>query len=111
VGKFGAPDDRWQLFEVPLSLGERILALVESGGRAAPVTPLLVTLFINSAVRRVNDGSSLEGMPQAIPEVFVDYLRRVNSESAKKDGPLADEKFVQAAQIVAGVSLTGWLEL
>jgi hypothetical protein len=34
---------------VQLKLGERILVLAESGGQKTPITPLLVTLFVDSA--------------------------------------------------------------
>ena len=44
-------------------------------------------------------------MPDAVPDVFVDYLRRLNSGRAKPDGPLADDTFIQAAQTLASVSL------
>jgi hypothetical protein len=39
-----------------LELGQRILTLAESGGQKTPVTPLLVTLFVESALRRVAGG-------------------------------------------------------
>jgi hypothetical protein len=44
-------------------------------------------------------------MPGLVPEVFVDYLRRVNSSGTKSDGSVSDDLFIQAAQTVASVSL------
>jgi hypothetical protein len=88
-----------------LRLGERILALAESGRQKTTVTPLLVTLFADSARRRAAEGRPLDDMPDAIPDVFVDYLRRLNSGRAKSDGPLADDTFIQGAQTLASVSL------
>jgi photosystem II stability/assembly factor-like uncharacterized protein len=90
---------------VQLQLGERILTLAESGGQKTPVTPLLVTLFVESALRRAADGLSFDEMPEAVPEVFVDYLRRLNSGGARPDGPLSDDLFIRAAQTIASVSL------
>jgi hypothetical protein len=46
----------------------------------------------------------LEGMPQEVPEVFVDYLRRLNA-SPHPDAPVSDDAFIRAAQTVATVSL------
>jgi hypothetical protein len=43
-------------------------------------------------------------MPEAIPEVFIDYLRRLNT-GAEKTGALPDDKFIGAAQELAPVSL------
>jgi hypothetical protein len=81
-----------------LRLGDQILALAESGGQKTPITPLLVTLFVRSAVQRAVDGLPLDGMPQAVPEVFVDYLRRLNSQG---DGKVTEEMFIQATQTLA----------
>jgi hypothetical protein len=88
-----------------LQLSERILTLAESGGRKTPITPLLVTLFVDSALRRAVNGLSFDDMPEVVPEVFVDYLRRLNSGVAKPDGPVSDELFIRAAQTIAAVSL------
>ena len=85
-----------------LRLGDQILALAESGGRKTPITPLLVTLFVRSAVQRALDGLSFDGMPQAVPEVFVDYLRRLNSQS---DGKITEDVFIQATQTLASISV------
>jgi photosystem II stability/assembly factor-like uncharacterized protein len=88
-----------------LQLGERILTLAESGGRKTPVTPLLVTLFVDSALRRAEHHLSFDDMPDVVPEVFVDYLRRLNANEPKPDGSITDELFIRAAQTVATVSL------
>lgn len=96
----GLKDGRAQL-----RLGERILALAEAGGRRTPVTPLLVRLLVESAVAQAVEGKSFEDMPDAVPEVFVDYLRRLNSGGAQASSAVRDDVFIQAAQIVAGVSL------
>ena len=85
---------------VQLRLGERILALAEAGGRRTPVTPLLVTLFVHGAVDRAAEGGSFDDMPDAVPEVFVDYLRRLNSGGAQATNPVPEELFIQAAQVV-----------
>jgi hypothetical protein len=63
-----------------------------------------VTLFVESAVRRTVEGRSLDDMPEVVPEVFVDYLRRLNA-SPRSDAPVSDEAFIRAAQTVAAVSL------
>jgi hypothetical protein len=90
---------------VQLRLGERILALAEAGGQRTPVTPLLVTLFVQSAIERTAEGASLDGMPDAVPEVFMDYLRRLNSGGVQAITGMPDDVFIGAAQILASVSL------
>jgi hypothetical protein len=88
-----------------LRLGERILALAESGGRGTPVTPLLVTLFVDSAAKRAADGMTFDDMPDVVPEIFVDYLRRLNSNAPTTSGAVPDDVLIRAAQVVATVSL------
>src|SRR5258708_35036786 len=90
---------------VQLKLGERILTLAESGGRKTPVTPLLVTLFVDSALRRIVDGLSFDDMPEVVPEIFVDYLRRLNSSGTGFEPVISDDVFIRAARAVASVSL------
>jgi hypothetical protein len=89
---------------VQLQLSEKILTLAESGGQKTPVTPLLVTLFVRSALRRAANGLSFDGLPEVVPEVFVDYLRRLNA-NPHPDAPVSDDVFIRAAQTVATVSL------
>jgi hypothetical protein len=86
-----------------VQLGERVLALAEAGGSATSVTPLLVQLFIDSAIERARDGGSFEDMPDAVPEVFIDYLRRVHPQSAAST--VSEEKMIRAARVLAVVSL------
>ena len=88
-----------------LQLGEQILELAESSGGKAPVTPLLVKLFVDSAVGRAAAGMSLHDMPRAVPDVFIDYLRRLNSADDLEGTGAGDEAFIAAGQVLAEVSL------
>jgi len=90
--------------DAQLDLGKRILAIAAAGDDETPVTPLLVTLFVDSAVRRTAAGQSLESMPHAVPEIFVDYLRRVKAGRSGEAG-VTEETFIAAAQCLAAVSL------
>jgi hypothetical protein len=56
--------------DIQIQLAGRIVAVATAGGQRTPVTPLLVTLFVESAQRRVLEGRSLDGMPEVIPEVL-----------------------------------------
>jgi hypothetical protein len=89
---------------VQLHLAERIVALAKSSGQQTPITPLLVTLFVGSALRRVQAGRSCDDLPEGVPEVFVDYLRGLNA-TPNPDAPVSDDAFIRAAQTVATVSL------
>src|SRR5271166_1168112 len=90
--------------DAQLYLGKRILAIAAAGGNETSVTPLLVTLFVDSAVRRTAAGQSLDDMPHAVPEIFVDYLRRVKAGRTGEAG-VTEDTFIAAAQCLAAVSL------
>jgi hypothetical protein len=49
---------------VQLQLAERIVALAKSREQQTPVTPLLVTLFVGNALRRVHAGRSCDDLPE-----------------------------------------------
>jgi hypothetical protein len=92
-----------------LQLGDRILELAETGGHATPVTPLLVTMFVDGAMSRAQAGLGLEGLPQDVPEIFVDYLKRVYVNPSIEARGTAEDEFIRAARVVARVSLGGRL--
>ncbi len=44
-------------------------------------------------------------MPEVVPDIFVDYLCRLNTGGAGPNGSIPDELFIQGAQTVASISL------
>src|SRR5438045_4942321 len=84
-----------------LQLGDRILELAETGGQDAPVTPLLVTMFVGSAMSRARAALGLEGLPQDVPEIFIDYLRRVYAGPLIEGRGTAEDEFIRAAKVAA----------
>jgi hypothetical protein len=84
---------------VQLQLGERILALSEIGGKKAPITALLVTMFVDSARRRIREGHDLDDLPKAMPDIFVDYLQRLNA-MPRSERKIDDAVFIQAAPVL-----------
>jgi len=88
-----------------LQLAEKILALSEAGGQRAPITALLVTMFVDGARLRIRQGHALDDLPKVMPDIFVDYLQRLNTVTGTSERKIADPAFVQAAQVIAVVSL------
>jgi hypothetical protein len=81
-----------------LALAQRILQIVEAGGGLA-VTPLLVTLFVDAAVGRTTLLLQTDEMPIDVPEVYLDYLERLNpTDPTRLD--LFDHKITLAAAII-----------
>jgi hypothetical protein len=88
-----------------LQLGDRILELAETGGEATLVTPLLATMFVDGAISRARAGLSLDTLPQAVPEIFVDYLKRVYAGPSMIVRGTAEDEFIRAASVLARASL------
>jgi hypothetical protein len=55
---------------------KQVLRLAKIDGPSTSVTPLLVTLFVESAINRIREDLSLQDMQEQVPEVFLDYIRR-----------------------------------
>ena len=85
-----------------LALAQRILQIVETGGLA--VTPLLVTLFVDAAVARVAL-SAVEELPIDVPEIYLDYLERLNPTDAATPNRVEHEVLHKAALVLAKASL------
>ncbi len=88
-----------------LQLGDRVLALVQASGRTLNVTPLLVTLFVDSALARSRAHRSLEELPTSVPEVYLDYLRRLNPKQGGIPHAIDDQTILDAARIMARTRL------
>jgi photosystem II stability/assembly factor-like uncharacterized protein len=87
-----------------LRLGERVLALVENGGTIT-VTPLLVTIFVDSALGLLRGGRAIEELPPTIPDVFIDYLQRLNPKVPDTPNLLDDECMLLASRVLSRISL------
>ena len=97
-------DDRFNENQ-QIELGKRVLALARAGDGPTTVTPLMVTLFIESAISRIFQRSSLEDMPNQVPEVFVDYIRRLNPATGNPEELVDQGELVLVARSLAVASL------
>jgi hypothetical protein len=88
-----------------LQLGDRILGIAEAGGQATTVTPLLVTLFVDSAMSRARAGMTLDNLPQDVPDIFIDYLKRIFAVPGTALPSAAQIQFVDTARVLANLSL------
>ncbi len=64
-----------------------------------------MTLFVDGALNRARAELLLEGLPQDVPEIFVDYLKRVFASPLSEVHGTMEEEFIRAATVVARVSL------
>jgi photosystem II stability/assembly factor-like uncharacterized protein len=87
-----------------LALAQRILEIVEHGG-GLTVTPLLVTLFVDTAVARAGPTGQIENLPVDVPEVYLDYLDRLNPVDPATPNWVDRETMHEAAFILAETSL------
>ena len=82
-----------------LALAERVLAMVEESANDTGVTPLLLTLFVESAVRETESGLALDDLPSSIPETYLAYVRSFEQEPAARRGRRA------SALVTGGMAL------
>lgn len=87
-----------------LQLAERLIALVERGSEQLVVTPLLIKLFVDNAIRQVQNQAGLDTLPNSVPETFLAYLRNVNPRDPTQDY-VPDEKMIPAARVLGWCSL------
>jgi hypothetical protein len=71
------------------------------------VTPLLVTLFVDSAVARSDSSGQIENLPFDVPEVYLDYLDRLNPVDPTTPNRVERQVMHKALFILAETSLAG----
>jgi hypothetical protein len=98
LGGFGQLTDQ-------LRLGERFIPMLQTSLLPAgvPVTPLLVRLFVERAIEALRATNSLEGLPRSVPDLYFDYLKRLNPKGAAQS--ISDEGMLRACQRLAVASI------
>jgi hypothetical protein len=81
------------------------VSLVSSDARLSTATPLVAVLFVESALQRARQGRVQGDLPDLIPEVFLDYVRRLNPEIGPVESLTPHDLAVEAACILATASL------
>jgi hypothetical protein len=97
-GKTGESlDDQQQLL-----IATRISEIIRVGSQILPLTPLLVELIVEKALRTQADDPQFEGIPATVPEAYVEYIRAVG----QKDGdPMSSDRILRAAIVIAKLCL------
>jgi hypothetical protein len=88
-----------------LQLSDRLLALVERGGKQLVVTPLLIRLYVDNAIERRKKGRPIEDLPLSVAETMLEYLRRLNPKSPETPNHVSDDVLIQATRLRASHSL------
>jgi photosystem II stability/assembly factor-like uncharacterized protein/RecA/RadA recombinase len=94
-----------------LELGKRLGDLIvvktaeEDETENIPMLPLLVVLFVSNAFAVAKNGKSMDGLPNSLPDVYADYLRRINPKVHGMENGISDELMLQTAKTLARLSL------
>jgi photosystem II stability/assembly factor-like uncharacterized protein len=88
-----------------LQLADRLLALVEAGGKRPAITPLLIRLFIDQALALRKSRQPIDRLPASVPEVVLDYLRRTNPQDPQTPNYVRSNLIVEAARLLGWCSL------
>jgi hypothetical protein len=70
-----------------------------------PITPLLVTLYVEQAAALAKEGRRLDDLPVSVPEVYFNFLRRVNPSAPGAANQLSDEVMMEAAIALGRVAI------
>jgi hypothetical protein len=61
--------------------------------------------FVSSAMSLAQCGRGLDALPQDVPEIFVDYLRRVYAGPESEVRGTTEDEFIRSARVLARMSL------
>ncbi|MBY5340414.1 hypothetical protein E0H35_30445 [Rhizobium leguminosarum bv. viciae] len=86
-----------------LELGKGVVNLISEDSTENSFTPLLVTLFVESALANVAATFDPQKLPTSIPEIFVDYVRLLVSRNSDRNVPVA--LVIKRAKTLASISL------
>jgi hypothetical protein len=97
------PDDKAHLntMQLQLELGNRVVRAMASEGQEIPLTPLLVTLYVDRAVDLLSQNQGLDNLPSTIAEAYFDFLRHLFRDT----GQIGTDRMLAAVKIIAKLSL------
>jgi hypothetical protein len=91
-------------------LTPRLRKMIQYKGEDLPLTPLVVRLFVDRAVRLATDGRTLDELPTSVPQAYFAYLCDINPKASDSEHFLTDDEMLQAARGLAELSLgTGFV--
>lgn len=88
-----------------LEIARRLAALTQFDRDRVPMTPLLVKLFAERALSLSEQGSSIEDLPTSIPDLYFEFLRKVNPQDPGVANRMHHDEMLKAAGLLAKLSL------
>ncbi len=93
-----------------LAFAEKVLGIIESSNNNTPVTPILVKLIIEIALKTTDNKERdfqtiISRMPDSIPDVYYRYLVHVNPSNPSTPDYLPQQAMLQIAEILGRLSL------
>jgi hypothetical protein len=81
------------------------IATEDGAKKEVPMLPLPVVLFVSEAIALLEKGEGLEALPKSLPDVYANYLRRINPKVPGVENGVSDEDMFRATKILAELSL------
>jgi hypothetical protein len=97
--------DAFSSIEDQLELGKKLASLIQGNAGGRLITPLIVKLFVDRAIELVEKQDSIDNLPNSIPEVYFDYLRRVNPSGDGIANQVPDDEMMRAAEVLGELCL------
>jgi hypothetical protein len=86
-------------------LGKKLGNLASSGSIYLIVTPLLIRLYIDHAVKVLDKGGTIKNLPGSVPETIMVYLEELNPDDEQTPCYIPDDVLRKAARILGYCSL------
>ncbi|NKM27129.1 YCF48-related protein [Rhizobium laguerreae] len=86
-----------------LELGKGVLNLISDDAAENTFTPLLVTLFVESALANAGAALMPERLPTSIPGIFLDYIKLLVFKNNGQNAPLPE--IIKRAKMLAIIAL------
>ena len=69
------------------------------------MVPLPVRLFVEQAVRLIQDNKSLSDLPVSLPDIYFRHLRQINPSDSSTENFLGVDRMIRVAKILAKLAI------
>jgi hypothetical protein len=88
-----------------VDLEGRLADMIQLEGKETKLTPLIVRLFIDRAIKLVGEGHPLSELPSSVPDAYFSYLVDVNPKEAASEYWMSDADMLRSARCLAMLSI------
>lgn len=92
-------------YRAATDLQVRLADMIQLDGKEAKLTPLIVRLFIERALKLEGEGLPMSELPGSVPDAYFTYLVDVNPKEATTENWMSDVDMLRSARCLAVLSI------